>query len=166
MSHTGVSSADMELSAPGARLCLPESPLPGCRTHGPTATGPDTHCGERLIPCHGCAGELSPRPSEGAGACRTPAPSRNSCCTPHCRGTCATVGHQGGKRKHHWVLLWGWARWQLSPTHGLCELPGWPTRAGCQVGDTQMASQEQWKGLSVACATLRQSSYVKHTRQL
>lgn len=67
--------------------------------------GPDTHRGGRLIPRHSCAGELSPRQSRGVGACRTPAPPQSGCCTPCCRGSCATVGHQGGKRWQHWVLL-------------------------------------------------------------
>lgn len=102
--------------------------------HSPAATGPDTHHGERLIPHHGCPGELSPRQSRGVGACQTPALPRSGCCTPRCSGSCATVGHGGGKRWQHRVLLWGWTRWQLSPTHCLCELPGWPPRAGCWAG--------------------------------
>lgn len=142
MSHTSVSSVEMQLSGLGARLCLSESLLLGTCAHGPTTTGPDTHCGERLFPHHGSAGELSPRQSQGVGACQTPAPLQSGSCTPCCRGSCATVGHQGGKRWQHWVLPCGSARWQLSPMHCLHELPGWPHRQGAGQGDAQTALQE------------------------
>lgn len=154
------------MSALQKGICQPRAPdcaflRAHCRgycAHGPTATEPDTQRGERPIPA--VAVQVSCQPGR-ARELEPAEPLRSGCCTPGCRGSCATVGHQGGNRWQHLVLPWGWARWQLGTTRCLRDLPGWPPRAGCRAGGHTAGITRVMAG---AFATWRQSSCVKHTR--
>lgn len=96
MSHTSVSSAETQLSDPGARL---RAHCWGRHTHSPAAMGPDTHRGKRLVYTTVCGWALN---QGGTGACGTPTLPWSSCCPPCCRESCAAVEHGGGKGGNLW----------------------------------------------------------------